>query len=149
MTGVQTCALPIFQTEGIPLLEYYGISGDGILTFQLEKTKEKGKIKISIDEAHLKVTFDGIQALPLTPFNTLKALLVMESNVSIKSLTMEGKGINARLKGAIVKDKLTGNIEVMVSPSFASHSFMQVLLKQYLTSPGQYTIPVSQSLGYQ
>jgi type II secretion system protein N len=132
------------QTNGVPLLEYAGISGEGALSFQFQQTGKSGEVRLTIDNANLKGSLNGVPAVPLTAFNTVKgALLTGDAITTIRSLTMEGKGIYARLTGEFANNRLNGKIEIMADPSCELYSLLQVALKQYMASPGHYIIPVS------
>lgn len=131
------------QTNGVPLLEYVGISGEGALSFQFQQTGKSGEVRLTIDSANLKGSLNGVPAVPLTAFNTVKGALLTGDAITIRSLTMEGKGIYARLTGEFANNRLKGKIEIMANPSCELYPGLQVALKQYMVSPGHYIIPVS------
>jgi hypothetical protein len=123
------------QVNGIPLLEHFGITGDGILSFHFQQAGKNGEVAFKIDEARLKGSLNGIQALPLTVFRTVKGSLLTGDTISIQSITLEGKGIYARLKGEITNNRLNGNMEIMMDPLFEPYALLQAVLKPYLASP--------------
>lgn len=131
------------QVNGVPLLEYVGISGEGALSFQFQQTGKSGEVRLTIDSANLKGSVNGAPAVPLTVFNTVKGALVTGDTITIRSLTMEGKGIYARLTGEFTNSRLKGKIEIMTNPSCELYPLLQVTLKQYMISPGHYIIAVS------
>jgi hypothetical protein len=61
--------------------------------------------------------------------------------ITVKSLTLEGTGIYARMKGIIKEGDFDGNIEIMLDSSFDQYHLIQPLLERYKVSTGFYVIP--------
>jgi hypothetical protein len=131
------------QADGVPILDHIGISGEGILSFQFRQIGKSGKVNLVIDDANMKGSLNGATAVPLTVFSTIKGALVTGNTITILSLTMEGKGIYARLTGKFTNNRLTGKVEIMTDPSCELYQNLQIVLKPYMASPGYYIISVS------
>jgi type II secretion system protein N len=130
------------QINGLPIIEKMGVHGDGTLTFNFQRKHRKGEITFSIDNAMLKGTLTGIGTLPLHVFRNVKGLLTIGDNtIAVNSLTMEGKGVYARIKGTIKERNFDGNVEVMMDSSFDLYPLLKSLLARYKVSEGFYVIP--------
>ncbi|HYA13985.1 MAG TPA: type II secretion system protein GspN [Syntrophales bacterium] len=130
------------QVNGLPVIEKIGVYGEGVLKFNFQRKHRKGEITFSIDNAMLKGALTGISALPLHVFRNVKGLLTIGDNtIAVNSLTMEGKGVYARIKGNIRESNFEGNIEVMMDSSFDLYPILKSLLARYKVSEGFYAIP--------
>ena len=130
------------QINGLTIIEKIGVFGDGNLMFNFQRTRRKGDITFSIDDAMLKGALSGISALPLHVFRNVKGLLTIGDNtIAVNSLTMEGKGVYARIKGIIRESNFDGNIEIMMDSSFDLYPILKSLLARYKVSEGFYVIP--------
>ena len=129
------------QIKGLPIIERTGIYGDGILMFNFQSNYQKGEIIFALDDAVLKGTLTGIGALPVNIFKNVKGLLTVDDTITVKSLTLQGTGIYARMKGIIKEGDFDGNIEIMLDSSFDQYHLIQPLLERYKVSTGFYVIP--------
>jgi len=130
------------QISGLPIIEKMGVYGDGTLKFNFQKKHRNGEITFSIDNAMLKGALTGIGALPLHVFRNVKGLLTIgDKSIAVNSLTMEGKGVYARIKGTIKERNFDGNVEVMMDSSFDLYPLLKSLLARYKVSEGFYVIP--------
>jgi type II secretion system protein N len=134
------------QINGLPVMEKIGVYGDGNLIFNFQRKNRKGEITFSIDNAMLKGALTGISALPLQLFRNVKGLLTIGDAIAVNSLTMEGKGIYARIKGIIRESNFDGNIEIMMDSSFDLYPLLQRLLERYKISAGYYVIPYNKKI---
>jgi hypothetical protein len=128
-------------------MEKIGVYGDGNLIFNFQRKNRKGEITFSIDNAMLKGALTGISALPLQLFRNVKGLLTIgDVSIAVNSLTMEGKGIYARIKGIIRESNFDGNIEIMMDSSFDLYPILKSLLARHKVSEGFYVIPYNKKI---
>lgn len=129
------------QINGLPIIEKMGVYGDGTLMFNFQRKRRQGEITFSIDNAMLKGALTGISALPLHVFRNVKGLLTIgDTTIAVNPLTMEGKGIYARIKGTIKESNFDGNVEIMMDSSFDLYPILKSLLARYKVSEGFYVI---------
>lgn len=143
--------------NGIPLLELMGIYGRGSLTGNFWLKNKRGGIRFSINDMKLKSTTfpprdmerlgeiglsKGVP-LPLDLFESMKGeVTINNETLEVKSFTMEGPGVYARVKGDIREGKVDMKLEVMTDSSFKSEPLISLMLGQYRVSPGYYLIPL-------
>ncbi|MDH5203807.1 MAG: type II secretion system protein GspN, partial [Nitrospirota bacterium] len=60
----------------------------------------------------------------------------------ISSLSLQGDGIYARVKGNIKKNVMDLTLELMQDSSSADKSSLLLFLENYKVSPGYYVIPI-------
>lgn len=132
------------KLEEIQPLKLLNIEGQGNLSFKMETIKGEGEIIFNVREAKLKTTIlPGGYILPLNWFNDIKALLaVRRATTEIKSFTLEGDGVYARIKGNITGDALDLKMELMPDASFKQPSLL-MLIEPFKASPGYYVIPIN------
>lgn len=131
----------------IPLFESLGISGDGTLSLVLQVIRGSGELIFSVDDAKLSSAIMPEVFLPLEMFKNIKgAITITRDKADIRSFTLEGKGLYARLKGNITGNNLDASMELMMDPSLETGPRYRTLLVQYLVSPGYYVMPVRKSL---
>jgi len=132
--------------KGIHLLEHYGISGDGRLSWNMRLLKETGEITFSIVDAKLQ----GISAmsfLPLNLFQDIKGMLLIGNDaVEVRSLALKGDGIYSRIRGTVSADTLVLTMELMMNSQLKVDSLTLKALESYRVSPGYYVIPLNQKL---
>ncbi|MDO8784634.1 MAG: type II secretion system protein GspN, partial [Syntrophales bacterium] len=122
----------------IPALERrLGIHGTGTLTFDFRQMNNRREIKFSLRDANIRAS--GL--LPLDMFQKAQGALVIEKEiVSVKSLSLEGRGIYARVKGDIRGKKQGLKMEVMVDSSSQSEPSPLKIPEQFKVSPGYYVL---------
>ena len=131
------------RLQGIPLLEHFGVRGDGNLSVALSLGNGKGEIKFSVNDARLQATSFGEVFLPLDLFHMVKGALTLNAGtVSTQSFGLYGSGIYARLAGSMTDNNLNMNLELMIDSTFSLGAAFQSLLERYKVSPGYYVIPV-------
>lgn len=124
----------------LPILEQWGVDGEGDLAFDFLWKESRGKIVFSIEEANLRGFLAGNSAVPLNIFKAVKGLLTLENTIKVNSLALEGPGVYVSVKGEIRGGKLDGRAEVMMDASFSRYPQLQPLLERYRVSPGNYVI---------
>ena len=128
--------------QEIPSLDSIGIKGEGTLTARLVVNKKGGEITLSVADARLKNTSLGGVFLPLELFHVIKGAAEMSNGtITVRSFTLEGRGVYARIKGNTRGRDLNMNFEFMVDSSFPSMTVLS-LIEQYKVSPGYYVIPL-------
>jgi type II secretion system protein N len=129
--------------QGIPSLESLGIRGEGMLSGNLEVNNREGEMKLSVTDARLNSTSLGGVFLPLELFHTIKGAAGMSDGiVTVRSFTLEGRGVYARVKGSARGRDLNMNFELMADSSFSSGPVLSAMMEQYKVSPGYYVIPL-------
>ncbi len=128
----------------IQSLKLLNIEGEGNLSLKAEIIKGEGEIIFNVKDARLKTTIlPGGYILPLNWFNDIKALLAVRHAITeVKSFTLEGDGVYARIKGNITGDALDLKMELMPDASFKQPSLL-MLIEPFRASPGYYVIPIN------
>ncbi len=128
--------------EQSALLSTVGLSGEGVLSGSVIAREKCFEFKFEIREAH----FTGdVYGFPLPPdcFHTVRGLIRASGNdLGIDSLWMEGRGLNARLKGSLKGRQADLTLEIMKDPSFADSGMLLQLIERFKVSPGYYVVPV-------
>jgi type II secretion system protein N len=133
--------------HGIPLLGLFGIQGDGTLSGEVKSYEGGGEVRFSVDNLKLRNTSLDKLVLPLDLFHTMRGTLkFVGDTVDIQSLTLNGDGIRARIRGTIRGRLLDSSIEVMINSSSAQGPLFQAMFSPYQVSPGYYVIPVRTTL---
>lgn len=127
--------------NGIPALERFGVRGSGSLGFDLHLMDDIGEVRFSIREARFEGAFSGVDFLPLDLFQSVRGTLTMEKTITVKFLTLEGRGIYARVNGNIKGNSLDMKMELMMDSSFGLEPVLAEVLEPYRVSPGYYVIP--------
>ncbi|MBU2623521.1 MAG: type II secretion system protein GspN [Proteobacteria bacterium] len=129
--------------NGIPALERFGVRGNGNLGFDLHLMDDTGEARFSIREARFEGAFSGVDFLPLDLFQSVRGALTIKKTITVKSLTLEGRGVYSRINGNINGNSVDMNIELMVDSSFELEPVLAEVLGSYRVSPGYYVIPFS------
>lgn len=132
------------KLEEIPSLKIINIEGEGSLSFKLEIIKGQGDIILNVRDARLKTTIlPGGYILPLNWFHDIKGVLAIGNQTTeIKSFTLEGDGVYARVKGNLTDNAIDLRMEVMPEASFKKPSLL-MLIESFKVSPGYYVIPIN------
>lgn len=127
----------------IPIFGVTGLSGNGILSGEFQLKDRVGELRFSVDDVRFKdFSVSGIR-LPLEVFYTVKGAATMYGDsIEIASLTMEGDGIHARLRGSIERGVADMTLEIMRDASFVDDASLFLLISNYEVSPGYYVIPL-------
>lgn len=129
--------------NGIPALERFGVRGNGNLGFDIYLMDDTGEARFSIQEARFEGAFPGVDFLPLDLFQSVRGTLTIEKTITVKSLTLEGRGVYARVNGNIKGNSLDMKIELMMDSSFEPKPVFVKALGPYGVSPGYYVITFS------
>lgn len=128
--------------ERTALLSSLGLSGHGVLSGSLIAGEKCFELKFEIREAHITGSVHGLPILPDFFYNVRGLIRASGDNLGIDSLWMEGRGLNARLKGNLKGRQADLTLEIMKDPSFADSSGLLQLMERYKVSPGYYVVPV-------
>lgn len=132
--------------NAMPALERFGVRGNGNLGFDLHLMDNAGEVKFSILEARFEGALSGAEFFPLDLFQSVRGTLTIEKMITVKSLTLEGRGVYARVNGNIKGNRLDMKIELMMDSSFELEPVLANILGQYMVSPGYYVIPFSHTV---
>ncbi len=133
--------------RGLAALELFGIKGEGVLSGNMRYGAGAGEIQITIDKAKLKSTTLGGVFIPLEFFSRMRgALTTRGGNTEVKSFTLEGKDVFARITGTAEGRDVNMKMELMPEPAFTAEPLLMTLLAPYKVSPGYYVIPVKTKL---
>lgn len=135
------------KLQDIGALKLINIEGDGKLFLKMEIIRGEGNILLNVKDASLKTTYlPGGYILPLEWFNDIKGLLSAKRDLlEVKSFTLEGEGVFARIKGNITGGAANLRMEIMPDASFKKPSLL-ILISPFQASPGYYVIPVNMKI---
>lgn len=129
--------------RGLTALELFGIKGEGVLSGNVRYDAGAGEILFTIDKAKLRSTTLGGVFIPLEFFSRMRgALAVRNARTEVKSFTLEGKDVFARISGTAEGRDVNMKMELMPEPAFTAEPLLMTLLAPYKVSPGYYVIPV-------
>lgn len=131
--------------NSIPALKRLGVRGNGNLGFDFHLMDDTREARFSIREARFEGAFPGIDFLRLDLIQSVRGTLLIEKTITVKSLTLEGRGVYARVNGSIKGNSLNMKIELMIDSSFGLEPVHAKILGGYMVSPGYYVIPFSHS----
>lgn len=129
--------------NAIPIFKIIGIQGTGTVSGRIIVENDTGHIEIITKDASFEpAIFSGIK-VPLNFFHNVTGSIEIKGNIiNIVSVSLEGKDIYARLKGAIKNAVMDLNMEVMPGKSFIENPLFLFELEKHKVSPGYYVIPV-------
>ncbi len=135
------------DVSDIGYFQKIGFYGKGKLTGTLFYHNGAGELKFTLGNAVLSSVNTGEFSVPMNFFHTVTGALEIESpeRLSVRSLTMSGKGIYVRIKGKIVNRHVEMGAEVMPEPSFPGDSLL-MLIERFKVSDGYYYIPINTRL---
>jgi type II secretion system protein N len=134
--------------QKISFLSALGLNGRGIVTAEFVSDGRLGSLKFSISDANFdQKTAWGVM-LPINSFDMARGMITIdEDKISIRSFSLEGRGIYARAKGEIARGVLDLKIELMPDPLLMKERFSSFsLIESYKVSPGYYLIPIKVNL---
>lgn len=125
-------------------LKLVNIEGEGNISLKLQMIKNQGDLILNVRDARLKAAIlPGGYIIPLNWFHDIKGLLeIKPETTEVKSFTLEGDGIYARIKGNITGNAIDIKMEVMPDASFKTPSLL-MLIEPFKASPGYYIIPIN------
>ncbi len=133
----------------LPFFASAGIDGEGSISGRLALDNGAGTVRFAIIDARLRpASFEGVKA-PLDLFSTGRgALTVAGGTISVTSLSLEGRGIYARLRGNVSGGAIHMTMELMPEKSFIENNPVLALLAAYRDSPGHYSIPINATVNF-
>jgi len=133
----------------IPLFKRAGIQGRGSVSGSFFLSGEKWHYEFVTRNSNFEpVYFSGIK-VPLNFFHTIAGSLDVKGNtMDVTSISLEGKDIYARLKGAIKDNMMDLEMEIMPGKSFLENPFFLAELEKYKVSPGYYVIPARGNISF-
>jgi type II secretion system protein N len=142
----RTQAVFDFQDVSIndmPLFKLAGIKGTGAVSGRFSLAGDKGRIEFATANASFEpALFSGV-GVPLNLFHSISGSIDMGENIIyMTSVSLEGKDVNARLKGAIKDNVMDLVMELMPRKAFLENPLFLTEVDKYKVSPGYYMIPV-------
>jgi len=124
-----------------------GLKGGGTLSGTLFFKNNSGTLQCLVNNASFSGFNSGGIFVPMNYFSTVRCAvdIISPGNFSVKSVSLEGKGIFARVKGSIRNRYADLNVEIMPEADFKDSSIL-MLLNQYKVSEGYYLIPLKTRL---
>lgn len=128
---------------GVPVMESLGLKAQGNMSMDVTINENDAYLTFFVNDMGVRSTMLSGALLPLDMFKNLKGSLSMNHNsIDVKSFTLEGKGVYARLTGRVTESFLDLSMELMMDSSFELSSLLQAALERYQESPGYYVIPI-------
>ena len=131
-----------------PLLATLGFSGQGMLSGELALVNGSGDLRFSIEGVQLQGRSLYGAMIPWDLFERAQGVLTIEGDrIYIRSFSLEGRGLYARVRGEIRRQALDLKVEVMPDPSLAADKSPRLsLIAPFKVSPGYYVIPIKSDL---
>ncbi|MEW6001410.1 MAG: type II secretion system protein GspN [Nitrospirota bacterium] len=127
----------------IPLFTILGLKGEGVLSGAFNLKEGLGNLKFYIKDARFENSSFSGTMVPLSMFNCARGIFeISEDTIKIRSLSLEGRGIYARVKGNIREGTMDLMLELMRDSSFTEGSHIFWLIESYRVVPGYYVIPI-------
>lgn len=132
--------------SALPLPESLGVTGTGLFTGVFHSEGSAGEFRFTLLNAKIRGTSPVLSFIPLDRFNEVRgAGMISGGSMDIRSLSLAGKGVNARLKGKVAGTRVDLTMELMTDSSFTPDPLFQSLIERYRVSPGYYLVPVKAS----
>lgn len=132
------------EIADIPVLEK---AGGGTLEAEASFSPEGGDARFSVSNAKLKNTTVSGAPLPLGIFSSVKGSLNFRgSTVYIDPVSLEGKGVYARLKGTIEDKNADLRLEIMPEHGIIPDYLATALIGRFKVSPGYFVIKIKTTL---
>jgi type II secretion system protein N len=137
------------RIEEMPFLSALGVGGSGSISGRMNLESGTGDILFALKDVHLlPASFGGIK-VPLDVFTDGTGALALDGRrLKVTSFSLEGRGIYARIKGAIEGGTMNLKMELMPEKSFAEENRILALLAAYRDSPGHYSIPITEEVHF-
>ena len=126
--------------DKIPYLTRFGLdikgSANSDITMDIDKVKVMFKVPdLSIDESSSIIPL-------LNTFHTLQgSVSIVQNNVQVESVSLEGDKGYARLKGNILNNRMDLVIELMPDRD-KLNALESMMIGKYIVSPGFYVVPI-------
>lgn len=132
------------SVKGMGLLKRAGINGSGMLSLSVDLKDDKAYVRFSVEGA----SFEGMARqgvyIPLNMFKTVKgAVEVSDGVVTMRSISLEGNGIYARITGKVRGGQADIKLELNADASSDAGRLLSAGLERYKKAPGVYVIPFS------
>ncbi len=109
----------------------------------LIKGKVSGQLAFRDNSGTMKFQMSGMDVPPLGIKNALGLAFFGPKGIELKSVSLEGDGVYAKLKGTISGGAYNLTAEVMPDNNAPGAELLKMALAQYESSPGYYVILVS------
>ncbi|MBI5237539.1 MAG: type II secretion system protein GspN [Deltaproteobacteria bacterium] len=130
--------------EGMDLLKRAGLNGSGMLSLNVDLKDDKASARFSVEGARFKAMVHRGVYIPLNMFKSVKgAVEVSGGLVTMRSISLEGNGIYARITGKVRGGQAEMNIELNADASSDTGRLLSAGLERYKKAPGVYVIPFS------
>jgi type II secretion system protein N len=131
------------------VFEITGVKTGGRVTGEADLKDNSGNARFSIDSLSLGPVKFMDNKLPLDMFDTMRGSLYIKGNdIEIESLSLEGRGIYARVTGDIKGNTLDAKLELMPEESVMPDALLSSFLGKYKVSKGHYSIPFKRKLRF-
>ena len=131
------------ELDSIPYLQSLGIKSTGIISAHLTIRDNNAKVVFEIPDLNIQ-EYNKMPSPLLSTFHTVQGVLnIVNENIRIDSLGLEGEKGYARVKGDISAGFMNLTLELMPSAGELSPAEL-MLIDRYLQSPGYYIIPLHQ-----
>lgn len=140
-------SLDVDRVDISKLLEFAGLSGNGLLFLEGSRTGQKGEFRLRVTD--LKLEPEGIAALiPVESFRGVNGMLLTHgTTATLKGLEIEGEGMHARMKGQVIGERLDLTLELFLdAETVDENSLILSGIERFKASPGHYRFPVRGTL---
>jgi type II secretion system protein N len=132
----------------LPSLRAVGLEAQGILNGGLRFEDRRGELRFSIRDLRLKGGSLLGLVMPVDLFSRANGAVIIDGNRRLlSSVSLEGRGIYARVKGEVADRTMDLQIEIMPDSSLLAEkpsSFS--VMERFKVSPGYYVIPLKTRL---
>jgi type II secretion system protein N len=131
------------RINDMSLFKRAGIKGTGTVSGRFSIVGDKGHIEfVTADASFEPSLLSGIK-VPLNLFQSISGSVDVRGNIIyITSISLQGKDVNARLKGNIRANTMDLTMEVMPGRTFLENPLFLNEFDRYKVSPGYYVIPL-------
>lgn len=131
------------RINDMSLFKRAGIKGTGTVSGRFLLAGDKGHIEFVTADASFEPSFLSGIKVPLNLFQRISGSIDVRENIMhITSISLEGKDVNARLKGNINANIMNLTMELMPGSTFLENPLFLNEFDKYKVSPGYYVIPV-------
>ncbi|HIJ59714.1 MAG TPA: type II secretion system protein GspN [Nitrospirae bacterium] len=132
-----------FQIAGHKGLNQINIEGKGLVNIEIKGQSKRGDYKITVNQMQIKPILRAGVMVPFDKFDNIRGIGGFQNGVLyVKSLTFNGKGIQALAKGSVSKNKLDMTIEIIATKDVSGYQFLDIALNKYKKSEGFYVVPL-------
>ncbi len=131
------------RMNDMPLFKRAGIKGTGTVSGRFSLAGDKGHMEFITADASFEPSLRSGIKVPLNLFQSISGSIDVRENIMyITSIYLEGKDVNARLKGNIKANTMDLTMELMPGRTFIENPLFLNEFDRYKVSPGYYLIPV-------